>query len=140
MSINRYNHEGYPDPTAYEALTHLEIENRKSSYRPIVYICSPFSGNTEENAQTARRYSRFAVDRGFLPIAPHLLFPQFMDDDAPDERKLAMRMNLILLSKCAELWVFGERVSEGMAIEIARATHKDKPVRYFTDQCEEVFR
>ena len=39
MSINKFNIEGYDDPTAYEALTHINAEERKGSFRPMVYIC-----------------------------------------------------------------------------------------------------
>ena len=45
MGINKFNCEGYYDPTAYEALTRIENEARKlRSFRPVVYICSPLSG------------------------------------------------------------------------------------------------
>ena len=32
----------------------------------------------------------FAVDAGYIPIAPHLLFPQFLDDNKPKERELGL--------------------------------------------------
>jgi len=136
VTIGKYNHEGYHDPTAYEALTNIETEMRKGKYMPLVYICSPYSGNPSANKANARRYCRFAVDSGYIPLAPHLLFPQFMRDD--NERDRAMFMNVVLLSKCAELWVFGEFISKGMAIEIGRAKRKGQPIRSFTKDCEEV--
>ena len=136
--ISPYNEFGYPDPTACEALTRVDRDLRQSRIRPLVYICSPFSGDTETNLKNARRYSRFAVDQGYLPVAPHLLFPQFMDDSIEAERKLAMQMNIILLTKCRELWAFGDRISRGMSIEIARARWKGQPVRFFTEDCKEV--
>ena len=74
MSINKFNCEGYYDPTAYEALTNIEKEERAlRAFRPIVYICSPYAGDVEANVENARRYSCFAVDAGYIPIAPHLL-------------------------------------------------------------------
>lgn len=138
MSISKFNSEGYYDPTAYEALMNVAAEARTARFRPLVYICSPYAGDTEANVVNARRYSRHAVDTGYLPVTPHLLFPQFMKDHDPDERETAMFMNIVLLSKCAELWVFGDVVSEGMHIEINRAKYKEKPIRYFTAACEEV--
>lgn len=135
MAISRFNSEGYPDPTTYEALSKIEKEERAARYRPLVYICSPFSGNISGNIDRARRYSRFAVDSKAIPIAPHLLFPQFMDDDA--ERELALFMDMVLLGKCEELWVFGELVTEGMSAEIAKAKRKNMKIRYFTEDCEE---
>ena len=82
MGVSRYNSEGYPDPTTYEALTSIEKATKAArAYRPIVYVCSPFSGDIAGNIANARKYSRFAVEQGYIPIAPHLLFPQFLNDN-----------------------------------------------------------
>ena len=136
MTISRFNHEGYPDPTAFAAFTNIEAELRKARFRPVVYVCSPYSGDTDVNILNARRYCRFAVDSGYIPIAPHLLFPQFMRED--DERDLALFMDIVLLTKCAELWAFGDTITKGMELEITRARRRDQPIRYFTNDCQEV--
>lgn len=139
MSVNKFNSEGYKDPTAYEALTNIEKkEHAIFAYRPIVYICSPYAGDIENNIKAAQRYSRFAVDTGYIPFAPHLLFTQFLDDTDPDERKLGMFFGNAFMSKCSELWVFGDRISEGMQTEIKHAKRKNFRIRYFTENCEEV--
>lgn len=138
MSVNKFNPEGYHDPTPYEALTKIEKEKNRQPYRPVVYICSPFSGNVERNTENARRYCRFAVDSGYIPFAPHLFFPQFMNDKDTDERRLALFMDIALLSKCAQLWVFGGNITKGMDIEIEKAKYKRQPIRYFTEACKEV--
>ena len=44
MGVSKYNSEGYYDPTAYEALTKVTQEEKAARYRPLVYICSPYSG------------------------------------------------------------------------------------------------
>ena len=139
MSINKLNSEGYYDPTAYEAMTLVEKEERAlRAFRPIVYICSPFSGDVEGNIASAQRFSRFAVDKGYIPIAPHLLFPQFLNDNDPKERQLGLFFGNALMSKCAEVWVFGSIISPGMAAEIKRAKWKDYRLRYFNENSEEV--
>ena len=139
MSIDKYNAEGYYDPTAYEAMTVIEKEERAlRAFRPIVYICSPYAGDTENNVKSAQEYSRFAVDKGYIPIAPHLLFPQFMNDADPAERKLCLFFGNALMSKCSEVWVFGESISAGMEAEIKRARWKNYRLHYFTESCEEV--
>lgn len=138
MSISKFNPEGYYDPTTYEALTSIEAQERKARFQPLVFICSSFSGDELKNAENARRYCRFAVDRGFAPFAPHLFFPQFMDESDEDEREAGIFMDIILLTKCAELWVFGERISKGMAQEIRKAESRRMPIRHFTADCEEV--
>lgn len=138
MCIDRFNSEGYYDPTTYEALTSIEKEERKKAFKPVVYICSPFAGDTEHNTMKAREYCRFAVEQNCIPIAPHLFFPQFMDDSDPKERELAMFMNLVLLSKTKELWVFGDKVTQGMGVEIDKAKKRNQPIRYFDSNCMEV--
>ena len=138
MKYSRFNHEGYYDPTAYQAFTNIEEEKRKARFRPIVYVCSPYAGDTVRNTENARRFCRYVVDNGGIPVAPHLLFPQFMDDSDEQDHELAMFMNMALMSKCAEVWVFGEHISKGMAAEIRKAEEKQRPVRYFTTDCEEV--
>ena len=132
MNVEKFNNEGYYDPTAYEALSIIEKDERAlRAFRPIVFICSPYAGEVDENIRAARRYSRFAVDKGYIPIAPHLLFPQFLNDAAPNERQLGLFFGDALMSKCSEVWVFGSRISAGMETEIKRAKWKNYRLRYF---------
>jgi hypothetical protein len=134
MGVNLYNQERYLDPAAHEALTNIERERRKK----IVFICSPFAGDLELNTIRARRYGRFAVTKNVVPIIPHLMYPQFLEENDSEERKLGMEMGLILLSMCQELWVFGRELSTGMAAEVRRAKKWNIPIRYFTTECREI--
>lgn len=136
MTISKYNAEGYYDPTAHEALSKIEKQERKAAYKPLVYICSPYSGNVEMNTINARIYCRYAINNNCIPLAPHLFFPQFMNDET--ERDLAMFMNMVLLGKCDELWVFGNVISKGMGQEIAKAEKRNMKIRYFEYELEEV--
>ncbi len=135
MGVSLYNRERYLDPTAYEALTNIEKEEKRK--KPIVFICSPFAGDVEGNVMRAKRYGRFAVTQKVIPIIPHLMYPQFLYDDDPAERRLGLEMGLVLLTKCQEIWVFGDRVSKGMAVEIKKAKQCKIPIRYFTVSCQE---
>lgn len=139
MTINQFNHEGYHDPVAFEALTRIEQEEKaadKAAFRPLVYICSPYSGNIKRNIYMARLYSRFAVARNMIPLAPHLLLPQYLDEAT--ERRLALRMDIVFLGKCSEVWVFGAEISDGMAFEIEKARRQRKTIRHFTEDLKEV--
>ena len=138
MSISTHNHEGYYDPTVYNALSNIEVADRKTKFRPIVFISSPYAGNVKANVEAAKRYCRFAITKHCIPIAPHLLYPQVLDDSDPAQRKLGLFMAIALLTKCAELWVFGTKISKGMAGEISRAERRRMPIRYFTTKCKEV--
>lgn len=112
MMVSKFNCEGYYDPTVYEALTKVEKEERAAkmaaAYRPLVYICSPYAGDIEKNTYRARAFSRFAVERKYIPIAPHLLCQQYIDEKT--ERWLGMKMGFVFMGKCEEVWVFGERL------------------------------
>ena len=132
MGVDYKNPEGYADSVPYQAIFNIEKEQKR--YRPIVYICSPFSGDVAGNTIRARQYSRFAVDKGAIPIAPHLLLPQFMEEET--ERNLAMFMDIAILSKCRELWVFGKPTA-GMLNEIAYAERKQMTIKYFNEECKE---
>ena len=100
--------------------------------KPVVYICSKFRGDIEGNTEAARRYCRRAVDAGYIPIAPHLLFPQFMDEEK--EREAALRMGITLLSRCDEIWVCGSDTTEGMAAEIAWAADRNMKMRILKEE------
>lgn len=137
VGINKFNPEGYHDPTPYEALTNI-MAKKKSTFKPLVYICSPYSGDVEKNVNNTRRFCRFAFEKNCIPIAPHLLFPQFLDDDNPKEREFAMLMDIVLMGKCSEIWVLNTRISSGMAREIEKAKKRRQKIRYFNEKYEEV--
>ncbi len=142
MSISKFNAEGYYDPTTFEALTKIEKEERAArkaaAFRPLVYVCSPYSGDIDKNTANARMYSRFAVAKNTIPFAPHLLLPQYISEE--HERGLAIFMNKVFLGKCDELWVFGNSISSGMSEEIELAGRMRKKIRYFTEDLQEVCR
>lgn len=111
----------------------------RPAFRPLVYICSPFSGDIEGNKQKAAEFAHFAYKQGCIPMTPHLLFP-FMNDESREERALALRMDIILMGKCQEVWVLSERITEGMAAEIDKATRRHQTIRYFNRDFVEVER
>lgn len=107
-----------------------------------IYVCSPYAGPTEEaivkNTDFAKKACRYVLGvnetEPLMPIAPHLLFPQFMDDSVPKERGIALNFGLNLIMACEEMWVFGDTMSEGMAAEIAFAQYIPfKRVRFFKE-------
>lgn len=106
----------------------------------VVYICSPYSDKDEEvvkkNVEDAKKHSAFAVRNNVVPITPHLLFPQFMDES---QRDVALSMDLELLQRVDELWVFGGKITKGMREEIDFALHNTGViVRHFNKYYQEV--
>jgi hypothetical protein len=67
----------YPDPTAWEAIANVMREQKRQErrWRPLVYVASPYAGDTARNVRQAREHCRFAVAQGCIPLAPHLLYP-----------------------------------------------------------------
>lgn len=96
----------------------------------LVYICSPYRGNVWENTRAAQQYCRDAYEHNCIPVAPHLYLPQFLDDDIPTERDLALRIGLRLIDYCNEVWVHGDNISIGMKGEIEYAQVTGKPIVY----------
>lgn len=103
-----------------------------------VYVCSPFrptavslADRAEEqrsNIERALKACRILAMMGIQPLAPHLYFTRFLKDDVAVERDNGMRFALSWLEQADELWVFGDRVTEGMAQEIDEAKELGKPV------------
>lgn len=103
----------------------------KKPYLPLVYICSPYAGDTHKNVKNARIYSRFAIDNGCIPLTPHLMYPQFMSEEK--ERGLAMHFNYVLLGKCDQIWVFGDDLSFGMLEEIRIAKKRKMKIKFIKE-------
>ena len=87
-------------------------------------------GSNSKTIQRAKEYSRAAVEKGVIPVTPHIYLTQFMDDNVPEERELALKIGSELVLGCSELWAFGiDHPSAGMAAEIELATAHGIPVR-----------
>ena len=67
MSVFGRNQEGYPDPTAAEAI----VKASKKKYLSLVYICSKYSGDVVTNTEAAKRYSRGTADSQWARMPYH---------------------------------------------------------------------
>lgn len=95
----------------------------------LIYVCSPVKGDVEANIARAKEYCKTVLIMGYIPLAPHVAFSGIFDDDIPHERETALALGLELVKRCDELWVFGDRVSEGMTGEIDLARELGVPVK-----------
>lgn len=133
------NSEGYSDPTAGAAMSRIMKEYRqqqKKRYadknRRKVYVASRYAGDVDANVAAVVTYCRHVIDEGYMPVASHLLYPQILNDNNPEERELGLLFGLSLLAVCDEVWVFGT-VSPGVAQEIEEAKRLKKQIRYFEE-------
>lgn len=95
-----------------------------------IYVCSKYRGDTETNIKNAKLYCREIVLSGNLPIAPHIYFTQFLNDENDKERNIAFEINKKLILDCDELWVFGNELSQGMKTEIDFSTKNKIKIIY----------
>ncbi len=133
------NSEGYADPTAGSAMSQIMKEYRqqqKKRYadknRRKIYVASRYAGDVDANVKVAIGYCRLVIDKGYMPIASHLLYPQILNDNDPEERELGLMFGLALLRECDEVWVFGE-VSPGVSREIEEARRLNKKLRFMEE-------
>ena len=85
------------------------------------YVSAPYRGDKKHNMHRAREYSRTLYEMGFIPICPYLLFPQFLRDDIPEQRKAQGDMALAMLRRCRVLVVCSDEITEEMLTEIMLA-------------------
>ena len=132
------NREGYDDPTAGAAVSQVMKEYMREQRRKFaaknrrkIYVASRYAGDIQTNIENAVWACRYVIDKGYMPVARHLLYPQILNDSNPRERELGLMFGLSLLANCDEVWVFtvdGE-VSSGMEREIEEAKRLGIPVR-----------
>lgn len=103
----------------------------------VVYICSPLHGDIERNIEKAKLYCEAAIINHIIPIAPHVYLTQFLNDENPDERMVGIEMGIELLKKCDELWVFGNKITEGMDLKIKIAKQLKIPIIVFGEGAAE---
>lgn len=98
-----------------------------------VFICSPYRGDIEKNVAAAKRHARIAAVCGYCPVAPHLFFPQFLDDSDPQERILGITLGIEMMKDCDEVWLFGSNITSGMAYELEQVRKLGIPVRLYDE-------
>jgi len=86
----------------------------------VVYIAHPLRGDWEANLERAREYVDLALRFGYAPLAPYLMGAH-LDDEITRDRMIGIRWDIAVLRRCDEMWLCGDRISEGMEAELAEA-------------------
>lgn len=100
----------------------------------LLYVCSPYRGDTKRNKEYARKLTRAALDNGFIPVTVHLYLTEATDDTNPEERVRGMAAGMKILENCKYILI-GDRygISEGMKAEMTFAAVKGKIMLYEKD-------
>mgnify|MGYP000018018252 FL=1 len=123
---------------AKEVIANLQKDQANPNYRPMIYICAPYTAVVMNNRKVIRQvenYCRFVYECGGIPICPQLYLPRFLNLRNYNELNAAVFMDIDWMRKCSEIWAFGKLTGD-MKWEIKKAQKKDQPVRYFTESLE----
>lgn len=91
-----------------------------------IYIISRYRAKTEKerefNKAVARHFCKQIIQEGDEPVAPHLYFTQFLDDEYESEREAGLRFAKQKLFEADEFFlvVIDGVLSEGMRGEIEK--------------------
>lgn len=100
-----------------------------------VYIISRYRAKTARerrfNERVARYFCRRITEAGAQPVAPHLFYTQFIDDNDPEDRRRGLRFGLedLKLADSFLLVIIDGQISEGMAGELTELSRGNGPQR-----------
>ena len=87
-----------------------------------VFICSPYRGDRDRNADYLAACMADSLSRGEAPFAPHGLYPAFLNDENHDERAQGIACGLAWLNATDLVAVYDDLgISQGMRAEILHA-------------------
>lgn len=98
----------------------------------IVYIAHPISGDIEGNLKKILTIVREIniTESDVLPFAHYWVDCHALDDTIPEERERGIKNDITLLKAgfINELWLYGDRISNGMKHEIDLARLLSIPI------------
>ena len=96
----------------------------------IIYVAHPIRGDIKGNVEKVLAICREVHKAGYIPVAPYLIALQYLDDGVKEEREMGIELNQEYLRRgfVNEVWLYGDRISEGMQSEVALAIALGIPV------------
>ena len=87
-----------------------------------VFVASPYAGEIERNVSYAYAALYHTLSRGEAGFAPHLLYPNVLNDSVAHERELGIKAGMSFLTTCDTLALYVDHgISSGMQQEIELA-------------------
>jgi len=98
----------------------------------IIYIAHPIGGDVENNLKKVAQIAR-EINLEYpnvVPIAPYFLDCHALNDDIPEERQRGITNDseFFIRKIMDEVWLYGDRISNGMKQEIKQAHAMGIPV------------
>ena len=98
----------------------------------IVFIAHPISGDIKGNLEKVIKIVRqLNIERDdIIPFAPYWVDCHALNDDVPEERERGIKNDTEFFKRGVidELWLYGDRISNGMQAEINLATKLNIPI------------
>ena len=107
-----------------KSLEKIHIKVSPTQSRKVV-----FAAQSKQSFYCRNAVCEYIFNHDCIPVNPFRIFGYFLDDRV--DRQLVRNGNNEMISRCDELWVFGQ-ISDGVLFEIALCRRLGKPVRYFT--------
>ena len=103
-----------------------------------VFVCSPMKGDVEKNLKLAKFAARVLINSGYIPVVPHLYFPQFLDDNDQYERIKGIKVGVELMKECDRMWIIGTTITNGMEYEINEAKKAKVPAILYDEKLRQI--
>ena len=95
-------------------------------------------GDVEKNLKLAKFAARVLINSGYIPVVPHLYFPQFLDDNDQYERIKGIKMGVELMKECDRMWIIGTTITNGMEYEINEAKKAKVPAILYDEKLRQI--
>ncbi|MFA6340783.1 MAG: DUF4406 domain-containing protein [Candidatus Paceibacterota bacterium] len=106
------------------------MNQKEKKMKKVVFVAHPISGDVAGNVKKVLAICAEIHRGGNIPVVPYIVSLQYLDDTIIEERRLGIDANLICFHKhfIDELWLFGNRISEGMKEEVILAIALGIPI------------
>jgi len=108
-----------------------------------VFVSSAFASNPKENVKLAIKYGKYTMDQGMALYIPHLMYPRWIREDDPIQRRMGIDAGLKYLEICDQMWAFfpsnEEEWTSGMTTEREAAFDFGIPVYVFLNGKDAIF-
>ena len=127
------NSEGYADPTAYRAIRNCS-KNIPGGFMPIALI---YSTEKDPEEKLAKEAACMALQNGRIPITPQLTCIDCIHRRAHVDQVNVGVLTQILLTKCNELWICGNRYDTFALRLVEKAVQRGIRKRFFSSEMKE---
>lgn len=123
---------GLGKPLGRREMNLMEMMRHEGNWQ-LVYICAPYDGKDTRSLEKIWNYCMFAKEHRYMPVAPYLYYPQFMNDFDERESRIMNQFARCDIRHCEEVWVFGKEITSEMEKILDCAQYEGLNMRCFPD-------